>query len=46
MQPIATDGVAWSVSMSVMTISPAKKWLNSARCHLACELRCTQGTMY
>ena len=53
MRPIATDGVAWSVSRSVARLvcvshdrEPCKKWLNRLRYHLRCGIGLSQGTMY
>jgi len=46
-RPIVTDGVAWSVCLSVChSREPCKKWLNQSRCCLGCGLILAQGTMY
>jgi len=46
--PIVTDGVAWSVCLSVgLSLSWAlQNRLNRSRCRLGCVLAWVQGTMY
>jgi len=55
MQPIATNGVAWSdlVWFAELTnvtnrsrLSALQKWLNRSRFRLECRLGWPQGTMY
>jgi len=45
LQSFAADRAAWSVCLSVMTVSPAHM-MNRSRCHLGCEFGWAQGTMY
>jgi len=48
MRPIVTDGVAWSVDLSVcLSRSWAlQKLLNRSRCCLGCGLWWAEGTVY
>jgi len=45
MRPVAIDGVTWSVSLSAVTVSLAKR-LNRLRCCLGCRLGWPQGTIF
>jgi len=45
MQPIVTDGAAWSVGWSVTMLS-MQTWLNQSRCRLGREHGRAQGTMH
>ena len=47
MWPIATDGLAWSVclSVSLSQLWAQPNWLNLFRCHLRCVLRWAQGNV-